>query len=397
MQRNNKFNHIVCLLISFYIIAFLPCTSGASTAKKEYLNADAAYQKLRKHHKIRKYRHNWLACIKKYQNVYKHDASDPWAAAGLYKSGVLYSELFKYSNNPSDREKALEIFYQVISHYPQSLYLKKSKKQIEKMTHREPVKNTLKEDEKKSPAKISVPTINKPKKTAKPKAPLPGIKRIVVDPGHGGRDYGAPGYYRGVHEKNLVLKIAKKLTTHINQRILCEVLLTRHDDTFLTLSERTEFANNNAADLFISIHTNASEDKRAYGTETYILNYTTDQDAILLAARENNTSPEKVSDLQLILSSLMQNEKINESSQVAGNVQESIYKQMKKEYTRIKNKGIKQAPFFVLLGAQMPSILIEIGFISNSRECKRLTNSEYQDKFCEAIVNGIIKYSKEHH
>ncbi len=223
-----------------------------------------------------------------------------------------------------------------------------------------------------------------------------GVKRIIIDPGHGGRDYGAPGRIKGIHEKKIVLQIAQRLARKIRKELKCEVIMTRNSDKFLTLEERTAIANTKNADLFISIHTNANRDRRAYGIETYFLNLATDKDSILVAARENATSTKNISDLQIILNDLMQNSKINESSRLAGYIQESIYKHLKKKgYSRIKSKGVKQAPFYVLLGAQMPAVLIETSFISNQRECKRLINSKYQDRLCEGIVFGIKKYIKE--
>jgi len=254
-------------------------------------------------------------------------------------------------------------------------------------------------------AKISPP---KPKSrvTAKKGTKLPpsalakqlslGVRRIVIDPGHGGKDYGAPGYLKGVHEKKVVLQVARRLAKKLEKELNCEVIMTRNNDRFLTLEERTAFANTKNADLFISLHTNASRDRRAYGIETYFLNLATDDEAIRVAAMENATSTKNISDLQTILSDLMQNAKINESSRLAGYVQTSIYGHLRKKgYTRIKSKGVKQAPFYVLLGAQMPAILIETSFISNSRECKRLVDSKYQERLCEGIVMGVKKYIKE--
>jgi len=220
-----------------------------------------------------------------------------------------------------------------------------------------------------------------------------GVRRIVIDPGHGGKDYGAPGYYKGVHEKKVVLAIAKRLANKIRKELKLEVMLTRNGDRFLTLEERTAFANTKNADLFISIHTNASRDRRAYGIETYFLNLATDEEAIRVAAMENATSTKNISDLQKILYDLMQNAKINESSRLAGYVQGTIVGHLKnKRYSRVKNKGVKQAPFYVLLGAQMPSILIETAFISNPRECKRLTNPQFQERLSEGIIKGIRSY-----
>ncbi len=175
-----------------------------------------------------------------------------------------------------------------------------------------------------------------------------------------------------------------------------EVILTRNSDRFLTLEERTAIANTKNADLFISIHTNSHRDRRAYGIETYFLNLATDDEAIRVAALENATSTKNISDLQTILYDLMQNAKINESSRLAANVQVSMVHYLKrKRWSRIKDKGVKQAPFYVLLGAQMPAILVETSFISNPRECKRLVNPTYQQRICEAIVIGIKNYIKE--
>lgn len=222
-----------------------------------------------------------------------------------------------------------------------------------------------------------------------------GVRRIVIDPGHGGKDFGAPGAIKGVHEKRIVLEIAKRLATKIRGELACEVLLTRSDDRFLTLEERTAFANTRNADLFVSIHTNSARTVAAYGIETYFLNLATDQDAIEVAATENATSTKNISDLQTILNDLMQNAKINESSRLAGHVQHALYAHLQKKYGDIKNKGVKQAPFYVLLGAQMPAILVETSFISNPKECQRLTDEAYQERICEAIIAGIRNYIKE--
>jgi N-acetylmuramoyl-L-alanine amidase len=253
--------------------------------------------------------------------------------------------------------------------------------------------------------KISRPS-PPPVMTSKKKGKLPasalakqlalGVSRIIIDPGHGGRDYGAPGYLKGVHEKDIVLQISRRLAKMIRKELKYEVYLTRNKDRFLTLEERTAIANTKSADLFISIHTNSHKNRRAYGIETYFLNLATDDEAIRVAAMENATSTKNISDLQTILSDLMQNAKINESSRLAGYVQSSMVRHLKsKRYSRIKDKGVKQAPFYVLLGAQMPAVLVETSFISNPRECKRLTTPKYQERLCEAIIKGIKTYIRE--
>ncbi|HMA66298.1 MAG TPA: N-acetylmuramoyl-L-alanine amidase [Desulfosalsimonadaceae bacterium] len=219
-----------------------------------------------------------------------------------------------------------------------------------------------------------------------------GVDRIVIDPGHGGKDYGAPGYLSGVHEKMVALEISRKLAKKLRQELGCEVLLTRRNDKYLTLEERTAIANTEKADLFLSIHANAARNHRAYGIETYFLNLTTDESAISVAARENATSKKNISELDSILQDLLNNARINESSRLATCVQDSLCSYLSERYSRINNKGVKQAPFYVLLGAQMPSILVETSFISNPRECRRLTNEKYQSAVCAAIVKGVKRY-----
>jgi len=222
-----------------------------------------------------------------------------------------------------------------------------------------------------------------------------GVRTIVIDPGHGGKDPGASGSKNGVYEKHLVLDLSKKLAGKIRNRLNCNVIMTRSSDTFLTLEERTAIANTKSADLFISLHCNASNDKKLVGIETYYLNLATDERAINVAARENATSRKNISDLESILNDLMKNAKINESSRLAAVVQKNLYNGMAKQYSRIKNLGVKQAPFYVLLGASMPSILIETSFISNPEEGRRLADSAYQNALCDAITDGIAKYIRE--
>ena len=547
MLFNYKKTFLFCLLACCILFVTWPRSSFADFAKTKYYRAEACYKKLRHSPKKQKYRCYWLGCIEKFQSVYRHNPSGPWAAAGLYMSGTLYQELYRRSFKASDKRAALDIYKRIVKGYPKSSYKRKaenairdlfpkgvpkiaSKSKKRKQSHVTPPEdNIAKQIKKFSYAKTPVKTdvkgfkgntgtvvglrfwsnpsytrvvidanseisyshrllkkdtaIRKPHrlyidlsnsrlgkdikkyipindnllsdaragqytsdmvrvvvdiksfktykifslknpfrividvwgKTARATGTLVkrdkkggkiapgalakqlslGVKRIVIDPGHGGRDYGAPGYLKGVHEKNIVLKIARRLAKKIREKLHCEVVMTRTSDRYLTLEERTAFANTNNADLFISIHTNAARNRRAYGIETFFLNLATDDDAILVAARENATSTKNISDLQTILSDLMQNSKINESSRLAAHVQRCMCKELSRRYSRIKNKGVKQAPFYVLLGAQMPAVLIETAFISNSRDCKRLVSSKYQDRMCDAIANGIREYINE--
>lgn len=221
-----------------------------------------------------------------------------------------------------------------------------------------------------------------------------GIGKIVIDPGHGGKDPGAVGPHR-VMEKDVVLDIALKLKKELKKQMNFQVVMTRDHDCFIPLEERTVIANTKKADLFVSIHANASRNRKAHGVETYFLNLATDKEAMELAALENSTSTKKISDLQLILSDLMRNSKISESSRLARAVQDSLVKRLKSKYRQVKNLGVKQAPFYVLIGAQMPSILIETSFVSHRMEEKRLNSAAYRQKIAEGIAAGIKKYIEQ--
>jgi len=402
----NKQHFISIFLICCFVYFAWPLESFAETAEDKYYEAEARYRKLKKSVRKQKYRENWLACIKKFQAVYRHDPSGKWAAVGLYMSGNLYMELYKRSYKKSDKKEAIDNFERIKKRYPRSAYSKKAailvkklttnensyskkkkaalkviSKKVEEKPHPKPFKKSaivtglrfwsnpnytrvvidtdretsylhhlLKKDPSiKKPQRLYVDLQNctlgeniekiipidddmlsgaragqftkdsvrvvvdiktfktykvfslkdpfriimdmwgdseKPSKTndlkAKNKIQDPkaisnslvkqlslGVKRIIIDPGHGGRDYGAPGRIKGIHEKAIALQIGKRLARKIRKEIKCEVIMTRNNDKFLTLEERTAIANTKNADLFISIHTNANRDRRVYGIETY--------------------------------------------------------------------------------------------------------------------------------
>jgi N-acetylmuramoyl-L-alanine amidase len=221
-----------------------------------------------------------------------------------------------------------------------------------------------------------------------------GINRVVIDPGHGGKDPGAVGP-GGLREKDVVLEIAKKLERKLKTELGLTTVLTRRDDTFVSLDERTAIANAQKADLFVSIHANANRRASASGVETYVLNFATDEECIELAARENAVSTKKLSDLQYILYDLMRTAKIGESRTLAEHTQTSIYKRLSRKYSRVRDLGVKEAPFYVLIGANMPCILVEVAFISNKMEEKRLRDDRYLDELATGIKEGIAQYMAE--
>jgi len=218
-----------------------------------------------------------------------------------------------------------------------------------------------------------------------------GVKKIIIDPGHGGKDPGAMAF--GMKEKDIVLNIAKELAPVLRKQLHCEVLLTRDEDVFIPLEERTAIANTQNADLFISLHINAHPSAKVRGLETYYLNLTTNAEAMRVAARENATSTHQMSDLQDILSDIMKNSKISESSRLAQQVHNSILSKAENNgYANIKNLGVKQAPFYVLIGAEMPAILIEIAFISNEQDAKNLQDASFVRMLTQEIADGVRTY-----
>lgn len=227
-------------------------------------------------------------------------------------------------------------------------------------------------------------------KTAK-KTGIAKIRRIVVDPGHGGHDPGAVGP-NGIQEKDVVLSIGLKLRDLLKDELGLDVVMTRSTDVFIPLEERTAIANKVNADLFVSVHANAAPNRTASGIETYYLNLAKTEKAAQLAAKENGTSLEKVSVLQAILFDLMANYKLNDSAHLADEVQKSLHKKVRTRHADVKNLGVKQGPFYVLVGATMPSILVESAFLSNTQEEARLKDPAYQDMTAEGILEGIRGY-----
>jgi N-acetylmuramoyl-L-alanine amidase len=217
------------------------------------------------------------------------------------------------------------------------------------------------------------------------------VRRIVIDPGHGGKD---PGCFfdGGIKEKNVVLSLAKIVALKVEEKLGCEAVLTRDTDLFLPLEKRTAFANMQKADLFVSLHINAHNQADIHGLETYYLNMATDERAVLVAARENATSEKNISDLQSILNDLMLNTKISESSKLAHQVQKGIMTHVGKGYGNVKDLGVKQAPFYVLIGAEMPAVLVETGFITNPGERMRLQSKKYLETMADGIVAGLEGY-----
>ena len=220
------------------------------------------------------------------------------------------------------------------------------------------------------------------------------FKTIVIDAGHGGKDPGAVGY-RGTKEKDIALDVAKRLEKKLSKNMNVKIIMTRDEDVFLKLSERTKIANESNGNLFISIHTNAAEDRKASGFETFLIGPNKNEAAVRVAARENavleleGTIGKKLTNEDLIQATIAQSAFASKSEQFASMVQKEIKKRVQS-----RDRGVKQAGFYVLMGASMPNVLVELGFISNPSEEKKLRSPQYRDQLATAIYRAVEQYQK---
>ena len=219
------------------------------------------------------------------------------------------------------------------------------------------------------------------------------IGRIVIDAGHGGHDSGTLGA-GGIEEKDVVLDVALRLGKLLHDRLGAEIVYTRADDTFIPLETRTAIANKAQADLFISIHANSSTDESARGVEVYYLNFTSDPEAMRVASRENAVSTESVHELSDLVKKIALKDKIDESKELASDVDASLYGGLRKGNPEMRNRGVKKAPFVVLIGANMPSILAEISFVTNPDDATKLETPAYRERVAESLYQGVARYAE---
>jgi len=218
-----------------------------------------------------------------------------------------------------------------------------------------------------------------------------GVGRIVIEPGHGGKDPGAIGR-KGTQEKGVVLDVSKRLQKLIDNNTELEVVLTRESDIYVPVETRPILANQKRADLFISIHANANPKKSYSGIATFYLNFPSDASVMEVAAMENATSTKNISEMNNILREILREDKLKESRELANKIQSSLVGHLSKNYKNVTDLGVKGGPFWVLIGGDMPSILVEISHLSNSREENHLRTPEYRQKIAQAIYQGILEY-----
>jgi len=219
------------------------------------------------------------------------------------------------------------------------------------------------------------------------------INRVVIDAGHGGHDQGTEGP-KGLLEKDLVLDVALRVGKLVQDGLGAEVIYTRSDDTFVPLEGRTALANEKKADLFLSIHANSSPYPNISGVETYYLNINGSKDAMAVASRENGPTQNSIFDLQDLVRKIALHDKSEESHEFARRIEASMFAFNEKNFPGTKDRGVKTAPFIVLIGANMPSVLAEIGFVTNSKEEALLKRSDYRQKLADALYKGIEKYTE---
>jgi N-acetylmuramoyl-L-alanine amidase len=213
-----------------------------------------------------------------------------------------------------------------------------------------------------------------------------GVHTIVIDPGHGGSNIGAQGP-TGTLEKDLTLQLANTLKSQLQRSLPVRVLLTRDEDAELPLGTRVAMANQQKADLFISLHLNSSPASDAHGTETYFLSLVASDEFAARTAEAENAAGDPLTDLQLILWDLAQSHHLAESQRLAGLIQEELNEELE-----LVNRGVKQAPFRVLMGAAMPAVLVELGFLTNPREEERLLDPLYRTRLADALVDALSRY-----
>lgn len=220
-----------------------------------------------------------------------------------------------------------------------------------------------------------------------------GIQTVVIDPGHGGQDPGCISR-RGNREKDIVLDVGLELKNLLADGKALDVVMTRESDVYIPLENRTVIANQKKADLFISIHANAHRNRKRQGVETFFLNFSPDPQVNEIAARENATSTKTIGEMKDTIKKIVQNSKIVESRDLAEKIQKNLVKCLSQKYGAVQNLGVKGGPFWVLIGGEMPSVLVEISHLSNSQEEERLRSPAYRKQVARGIYEGILEYMR---
>jgi len=399
------------------ILIVCPFVVYAGGADDAYQAARECYQQLQNNPQAQQYRESWEDCVGQFKKISVKYSRSERGADAKYSLGKLYEGLAVNSKNKADWNTAVKEYESFARQFPRNsmaddAFFRSAAIRFERLNDKSGAKKSLikivkfyKDGDQIGRAEKYLEDLSKgivPNETA-PKpynglrpgfSPLSGTRGVVIvlDPGHGGSDTGAVGP-GGTQEKDLTLEIAKRLSSELKDKITGAVVyLTRESDRALILDERVAFANKKRADLFISIHANASESSKERGIQTYYLNNATDSAASRLAAQENKSSGRKTSDLDKIISTMIQNASAEESRELAGFVHKSLVKGLSHRYSMIKDEKVRSALFYVLVGVKCPSILVEVSYVSNPAEEKRLTSRKYQKDIADAISAGVSNH-----
>lgn len=398
------------LFIFLTILLFSP-KLFADDRDLAYQSARDCYENLKGSTELQKRRDAWENCISQFKKVYVKFGRTNKGEEAKYSLGKLYEELAQNSKNRADWRKAVSEYESFARQYSRSAladdaYFRSAKIHWEEFGNKRYAVRNLskvvkfyKNSDMAETAERYLEAVEKgtvPKDSAASPVKTSGIVKprlIVIDPGHGGSDTGAIGP-KGVKEKEVTLDIAKKLAAELRLKGM-SVFLTRDSDKTLTLADRTKFANSKDADLFISIHANASVSKKQRGVQTYFLNNATDEASLRLAEQENKNLGRKASDLEKIIATMIQTESTEDSKELARAVHKNIVASLSKKYNGINDQHVRSALFYVLVGVKCPSILVETSYISNPKEEARLIDKSYQNLLADAISNGVKSFSSK--
>lgn len=385
------------LLFSFYFSSAI-----AESAADAYKTAHECYVNLKADEKAQKVRENWERCINEFKSVAKNHRRSEKGGEAQYSLGRVYEGLAENSKNQADWKLAVSEYQKYAMEHPRGkmaddAYFRAARIEWERLHDKELAKKDLlkviKHYKNSDMAREAQKYLNEMEKSGADGSIAYNLT-IVIDPGHGGSDTGAVGP-DGKNEKELTLIISKKLAEDIRVKMKnAKVYLTRDHDATLTLDDRVRFANKKKADLFISIHANASTSKKERGIQTYYLNNATDKAAERLAMQENKNSGKKASDLDKILATMIQNASTDESRELAKSIHKNLIKGLSSKYSDIEDQKVRSALFYVLVGVKCPSVLIETSYISNPKEEKRLENAKYQALIASSITDGVSNHIK---
>jgi len=329
------------------------------------------------------------AAMRAYKAVVLRHPTSGYCDDALWYGAQLGTDAFARFGQERDRQSTIALLKLLQSEYPGSPFIPRIKTKLEHLA-----------------APAAAATSPAPSAAAGPPPATPatnsrggysiarqlglGVGRVVIDPGHGGSDPGALG--AGISEAAIALDIALKLEVLLTQAAGVEVVLTRRSDVYVGLQDRTAIANRDGADLFVSIHVNANRDKSIQGVETFLLNFASTPGAAGVAARENAGSTETMSHLDDVVKQIALNSKLDESRELAAQVQAALVKRLSGTDKGLRDLGVKQAPFVVLIGASMPSVLVEVAFLTNRRESQLLATDTYRQRVAESLSDGVTRY-----